>query len=393
MSTPAGLLVGAQLIRRFDEFEEARVYSRPKLRERRAQRLVAAAGGLFRGSVPLFYSLVRDHPEGKDLIAKQKPQWIVGDIHLENIGAIFLPNSSYDYDLNDFDEAVIGYPVWDVLRGVAACLVVASDLGMNPSAGIEAAEHFLAGYAGNAGNAHLGLVDDLLQRARSRTMKDLLESRAPKDHGVRKLEIGEKYLPLRAGELQTVESVLAEYVKLHPGRGVDKKIELIDTAFRVAGTGSLGVHRYALLLRTSKGDDLLLDAKEMRPSGVVVSGLTPRVDKEGTEAARVEGSMRALLGDSRVEARAVVASDGLSYLVRPYSPGEDKLDLGKLQGKDARLSTLASIVGDKLRAAHSRAGDGKHLAVDERRVLQVAVDLAIHVWRIYYGLVEREQLG
>jgi uncharacterized protein (DUF2252 family) len=130
---------------------------------------------------------------------------------------------------------------------------------------------------------------------------------------------------------------------------------VIDAAWRIAGTGSLGGLRVAVLVRGKGGPDgaWVFDMKEQgTPSATVLLGKAPKKWRL-SPAERVVTAYRAcvarpawLLGTSAI--------GGLSLFVRRLSPQEDKLDLGSI--RDADLDSLAVYLGALVGRAHARGG-------------------------------------
>src|SRR5579859_2991141 len=106
-----------RLARRQLEIDRDRTARFPHLLAHKANRMMASPFAFLRGSAPLFYELLERHP-----VLAQGPRgegWIVGDAHMENFGAyragkLTVEESKHSrgeaivFDLNDFDDAVVG---------------------------------------------------------------------------------------------------------------------------------------------------------------------------------------------------------------------------------------------------------------------------------------------
>src|SRR5262245_31153577 len=79
----------------------------------------------FRGTCHLFY----EDTYQKDLSSDSPSAWLCGDLHLENFGSFKGGDRLAYFDLNDFDEAVLGPAWWDVSRLVTSIIVARSDAG------------------------------------------------------------------------------------------------------------------------------------------------------------------------------------------------------------------------------------------------------------------------
>src|SRR5258708_23806080 len=113
-----------------------------------------------------------------------------------------------------------------------------------------------------------GLIRDLLEPAGRRKRAALLDSRTQNQGAKRKLRLdGKKALPADKTQRTKVEQLMAQFA----ARQKDPKFfRLLDVARRIAGTGSLGVERYVLLVegKGSPHGNYRPDLKEARPPGL-----------------------------------------------------------------------------------------------------------------------------
>jgi uncharacterized protein (DUF2252 family) len=124
---------------------------------------------------------------------------------------------------------------------------------------------------------------------------------------------------------------------------------LDELAHRIAGTGSLGVDRYVLLVEGKGSPDrnYLLDLKEARASSlqpyvsISQSHWTSEAERIVAIQKRIQGTSSALLFP--------VMIDKKPYVLRELQPTEDRVDLKHWQGKLRRLEkviqTMAEVVG------------------------------------------------
>jgi len=126
-------------------------------------------------------------------------------------------------------------------------------------------------------------------------------------------------------------------------------VEVIDAAFRVAGTGSLGCLRVAVLVRGKGGPDgaWLFDMKEEGSPSADRIVRPPRL----APAERVVTAIRACVAQPP-RMIGVTRLRGLSMFTRRLAPQEDKLDLARIAAED--LEPLARHLGMLLGAAHRR---------------------------------------
>lgn len=89
--------------------------------ERKRRKLSGSSHGFLRGSAILFYEVLAQRPELAEGPAGEG--WIVGDMHMENIGAYRTDDDDVVFDLNDFDDALHGPWQLDVLRLTTSVLL------------------------------------------------------------------------------------------------------------------------------------------------------------------------------------------------------------------------------------------------------------------------------
>lgn len=316
--------------------------------------------------------------------------FIVGDLHIENFGA-FRPdpekgrhkNREPDavFDANDFDDCTIGPWRFDVLRLTTSLILGGRELGADGPEALVMARALLESYASEIARPHAlppfpRIVRVLLERATVRDRRALLDARTESKKNSRRFVRGDRYADLSASLARDAERAFAEYVKAHVGKKHHPLYEIEDMAFRVAGTGSLGCLRVAILVR-GKGKrhgEWVFDMKE-EDAQASAAKLVPKNFLRGSE--RVERGLRACLKDvPRALGRAKLR--GLPMLVRRLTPQEDKLDLLHIP-KD-ELVPLAKLLGALIGRAHARGATKKPKkawsATDVRHVLDSAVRLA-----------------
>ncbi len=361
------------LARRQIAIDKERTKTFPALLDHKLERMTASPLAFLRGAAPLFYELLAAHrtlaegPRGKG--------WLTGDLHLENFGAyrplpLALSGDRHDhddaaFDLNDFDDAVIGPWRVDVLRLTTSLILAGRELGAGGVRVLQLAEEMLGAYVGAAFDRaktpklpkEPAPVTRLVDQVAERTRKQLLDGRTEVVKGERRFVRGARYAELPRAIAKRVPAAFARYVKSLDDefRPEPEALEVIDAAWRIAGTGSLGGTRIAVLVRGKGGPDgaWVFDMKEQgTPSATVLLGRPPKKWRL-SPAERVVTAYRAcvarpawLLGTSTLE--------GLSLFVRRLLPQEDKLDLASL--RDGDLDALAVYLGALVGRAHARGG-------------------------------------
>src|SRR5262249_17174008 len=134
--------------------------------------------------------------------------------------------------------------------------------------------------------------------------------------------------------------------------------KLLDAAHRIAGTGSLGVERYVLLVagKGSPNGNYLLDFKE-EPGSCLSPFLPIAQPKWPNEAARIiavqerfQGTPPALLSAVRFE--------GKSFVLRELQPLQDRVRLDNRHSRLSRLARLVETMGEITAWDHLR-GSGR----------------------------------
>lgn len=349
-----------QLAERQHDDDRARTANYPELLERKTARMSSSPFAFLRGSAPLFFSVLaadddlRAGPEGTG--------WICGDAHLENFGAYRpdpLSGATHEearacFHINDFDEAVIAPLRFDVLRLATSVILVARERGASGKQTVGAARSLLDRYVEQLmGTSAMPptprVVDKLLDQVRRRSRRSLLDARTALHGRTRRFVRGERYRDIPDALALAAKAAFARYVAALPeaDRPSEAQARVVDVAFRVAGTGSLGALRLAILVE-GKGDDegqWIFDMKEEGdPSAACVVGAQPLAPAD-----RVIAGMRAslpypiaLVGAARLEER--------SMLVRRLRPQEDRLDASLLPVPD--LEAVAGYFGALLGEAH-----------------------------------------
>ncbi len=319
------------------------------------------AFSFLRGTCHLFYE---DLDPG--LFPDAPLVWCCGDLHLQNFGTYRGDNRLTYFDLNDFDEACLAPATWDLVRFLASILVGGRTLGMNGKVIRKLETAFLDGYATalSGGKAlwleratSQGQIRTLLARLKRRTQKKFLAARTTLAKGRRKLHLdGTRALALQPGEREMLTAFLKRFARTHKH---PERFQLVDAARRIAGNGSLGLPRFALLVEGygSPHGNFLLDLKVETGSAVLRSHALPQPGW-GSEAERVTHIQRhvqaippALL--------APVEIDGRSWVLRELMPTEDRLEISKwaddVEGFTAAVRTLGEVVAwGNLRAAGRR---------------------------------------
>lgn len=386
------------LAARQSDLDRAATAETPALLARKRFRLSPSPHTFLRGSAPLFYEILARRP---DLAAGPADEgWIVGDMHLENVGAYRSDLDDVVFALNDFDDGTIGPLRLDVLRLSTSVLLAGRDFRATGAQAIALVEQLVASYndalAGGAAPPQPSDVRALVQKVKERSNKALLDARAPADgKGKRRFGRGERYRDLAPEIAARVPALLDAYVAAlgprAPGKASEWKVE--DAALRVAGNGSLGVLRIAILVRDNAGEERLVELKECR-QGSTTTLFQPRAGHWAHEADRSVKAAQALLA-APPRHLAALEAEGRSFAGRRLFPQEDKLALDAMH-PGASLDALVRLIGHLVGAAHARGAAALGAPAPKRwtstevgAVIDHAVELAGMMEAIYLAWVRR----
>lgn len=312
-----------------------------------------------RGTCHLFY---QDFPA--DAALNRAPAaWICGDLHLENFGTYKGDNRLSYFDINDFDEALLAPASWELSRFLVSVLVAADALHVRPADAVALCHCFLDAYIDALvdGKARWveratadGMVRDLLRDLRLRERAAFLDRRTDMRKGKRRLRLdGVKALPVSAAERERVTRFMAEYATTRPNPDF---FRVLDVARRIAGTGSLGLERYAILVRGrgSPAGNFLLDLKLAPPSALApyVPLAQPRWRSEAERVVAVQNRVQAIAPAFL----AAVRMAGQPYVLKELLPQQDRLSLGQWGGKLRRLESVMRTMGGIVAWGQLRSG-------------------------------------
>jgi uncharacterized protein (DUF2252 family) len=222
----------------------------------------------FRGTNHLFYEDLSHH----NPLPPAPLSWLCGDLHLENFGSFKGDNRLVYFDMNDFDDALLGSAVYDLARLVTSIFVAFDSLKIEEVKAIKMGQHFLKTYSETLarGKAYYiepqtakGIVFKFLNAVSKRKEKRILLKRTvqTKKSLAIYLEHPRHFAldPLLKKELTSFFNDWMKHNSYSP-----YNFEVQDVAFRMAGTGSLGLKRYLFLLKSNNqaGRFMLMEMKE-----------------------------------------------------------------------------------------------------------------------------------
>jgi uncharacterized protein (DUF2252 family) len=376
----------AALVERIIKFNRGRDPERLALKYKAMQKDALA---FFRGTCHLF---CEDWPQTHTLNGAPVV-WVCGDLHVENFGTYKGDNRLVYFDVADFDEALLAPCTWDLTRLATSILIAAKAHGLKRKHALVLCSVLLDAYAlalrdGKARwierSTAQGLVGAVFQKLESTTRLAFIKQRTKLKAGKLELRIDGKHtLFIADDDRQRLKHFMREFA----AKQADPKFfKMVDVARRVAGTGSLGLERYTILIngRGMPGGHFLLDLKCAPVSALAryVRTKQPRWDNEAVRVVEVQKRMQAiapaLLQATTIGSRA--------YVLRELMPTQDKLDLDAWDGRMAGLELLARDLGFVVAWSELRSGGrGGSATIDElisfaakRRWAESVVDYAEH---------------
>lgn len=361
----------------------------PDLVRRKIAKVVASPLAFLRGSAPLFYDMLAEHPELAEGPAESGH--LCGDAHVENFGVYRTAHSkskgapvdpdlaAFVFDVNDFDETIVGPWRFDVLRLLASLVLAGREFSASGTQIIGLARTLLGAYVGTAFGAQ-GIpsppppVARLVGKAEKRSAKDILDRRTQVVGNTRRFILGDRYLAFPANLEADARAAFATYVQSAGDDLPKDHCDIVDLAFRVAGTGSLGTLRVAVLARGKGGIEggWLFDMKE--ESAAAATPVCAAGEADG--ATRVLAGMRACL-EWPPRMLGKTSLQGTSMLVRRLAPQEDKLDLTRMTKEE--LSGVAAFLGALLGRAHRRGATSAGTTPWSAAELDAMIDRAVTV--------------
>lgn len=319
-----------------------------------------------RGTCHLFYDRL---PSGS-LFTKAPTAWLCGDAHLENFGSYKGDNRLVYFDLNDFDESALAPVTWELVRFLTSILVAGDGLCKTTDDADALCKVFLDSYAGalSLGKARWverdtagGLVKELLDTLKERTRPVFLDRRSERKGRKRLIRCDGKHA------LEVTDAQRKRVTKLVDGFAASQAnpdfFRVLDVARRIAGTGSLGVDRYIILVegKGSPDGNFLLDLKQALPSSLAPH-LKTKQPAWPSEAHRVVGLQRRMQAVSMAFLHPIVGPKA-SYVLRGLQPSEDRVMLDVHRTRLGDISGVIAEMGQLMAWAQLRSSGRQGSAI------------------------------
>jgi uncharacterized protein (DUF2252 family) len=343
----------------------------PALLKLKHQLMAQSPFGYFRGAAPVMAADLSVLPSTG--IEAQ----LCGDAHVRNLGAFAAPDGRLVFDINDFDETIRGPFEWDLKRMAASLVLAGRESRHKESSAREAVELCIERYCeqmrvfakmpmlevGRYQVHRLGSVEPvheaLLKAERAtplHTLAQLTEPTSSKSGASRRFkEIKPMLTRLKASQAEKVLESLDPYREmLEPQRQhLLSLYRPVDVAFKVVGTGSVGLRDYCIYFEGNGSlDPLFLQIKEEAPSAY--APYLPNVHPASHNGQRAVMGQRAMqvqsdpfLGWTHIGAR--------QFLVRQLNDHKGSIELADMAGTG--LAAFGEVCGELLARGHARSGD------------------------------------
>ena len=284
----------------------------------------------YRGTNHLFYD---DFNKSTLPVPSSPLAWICGDLHLENFGSFKSDNRQVYFDLNDFDEAILAPAIYELIRIVTSIFIAFDSLNIEEKKALNMTQLFLKTYANVLAkgkpnyiepNTAKGIVCEFLTAISKRGSKKVLKKRAvPKKHKI--LLDNPKHFKLKPSLKKEILDHMVKWLKNDGDSPYNYKA--VDAVFRLAGTSSIGLKRYAILLKTlnKTGEKyLLVDMKQAAPSSIqpFLKIKQPKWNSEAERIVTVQQRMQ-----NRIPALlSTTIFKGESYIIQEMQPYEDSIN-------------------------------------------------------------------
>lgn len=302
---------------------------------------------------------------------------LCGDAHVRNLGAFAAPDGRLVFDINDFDETIRGPFEWDLKRMAASLVLAGRESGHKEAAARDAVEKCIERYRaqmraftqmpglevarfqvhriGSVQPIHAALLK--AERATPRhTLEQLTEPAHAKPGAPRRFKEQQPTLARVTGaQAAKVLAALGPYREmLQPERQHFLSFyRPVDVAFKVVGTGSVGLRDYCIYFEgNGPNDPLFLQIKEEAPSAY--APYLPDAHPPHHNGQRAAEGQRAM----QVQSDPFLGwthMAGRTCLVRQLNDHKGSIDIDDLAGDG--LQAFAEVCGELLARGHARSGD------------------------------------
>jgi uncharacterized protein (DUF2252 family) len=302
---------------------------------------------------------------------------LCGDAHVRNLGAFAAPDGRLVFDINDFDETIRGPFEWDLKRMAASLILAGRESRHKESSARDAVQHCILRYCGlmrqfakmpllEVGRFQVHRLGDVqpvhqalfkAERATPMHTLELLTEPIPGKPGSRRFrEIEPNLSRITGAQAEKVLDALGPYREMLElqRQHLLSLYRPIDVAFKVVGTGSVGLRDYCIYFEgNGPADPLFLQIKEEAPSCYA-----PYLLHNGQVWAN--NGQRAVVGQRSMQLQSDpflgwTHIGARQFLVRQLNDHKGSIDLTDLAGSG--LAAFGEVCGELLARGHARSGD------------------------------------
>ena len=326
----------------------------------------------FRGTCHLFYedlSKVREFPSSP-------PTWICGDLHLENFGSFKGNNRMVYFDLNDFDEAILAPLCWEVSRALTSIFVAFNTLKIKPAEAKKVAGLFLKTYTEilTGGKAYYidprtatGIVKHFIKTIKKRKENDFIQHLCNVKGSGLKIAIDNKmHFELDKALKAELKQLISNWMK-HSREWPNNYI-VKDAAFRVAGTGSVGLKRYMFLLQSTRDKKKLVfvEMKQTRSSSLAPY-VTIKQPEWKSEAERLIFIKQKMQNISPALLSQIIFKNDV-YVLQEMQPVADKINFKLIEESNDDLEGVIKDMAMLTASSQIRSGGIKGSSIIDELV-------------------------
>lgn len=351
----------------------------------------------FRGTCHLFYEDVNK----ATLLPESPAAWLCGDLHLENFGSFKGADRLAYFDINDFDEAVLGPALWDVARLITSIIVARADAGSTINSSMVLTKQLLGTYCDTLMKGKPvtieretaeGLVKELFEKVALRRERKFMKDRVMQSAAGSTLVVDQKKYFALGKNIKRKELINAiqKWLNEKHGRNTRKAEDICEL---VTGTGSIGVKKYLVLVnKPLTGKKYLLVIKEALPSSLqpYIAVPQPAWKNEAERICAIQYRMQHVTpGDL----------DGFSfqddwYVTKWIQPIADKINIDDFISERDKQTALMNTFGRLTASAQLRSSgrDGSAIADElinfgsNNQWIQALLDYA----KLYAGTIKKD---
>lgn len=308
-----------------------------------------------RGSCHLFYHDYSKNPAVKD---DTTSVWLCGDMHIENFGAYQGDNGLAYFDINDFDESTRAPLTWDLARFLVSLQLSTASIGVDLKEIHVLSKIFMTAFhkillAGKSKTVEAptstGVIKSFFNQVSERSRKKFVEEKTILVKGkIQLLKSKDHWLLLNK---ETHQRVMRSIDSWNNALKEEDRYKLIDIAYRLAGTGSMGLERYVVLAKKDSAY-YFLDFKYAQQASIDLY-VKPHIRWEN-DAQRIIGVQQMSQHVSPALLQHVII-DGVNFVLRELQPLEDKLDFSILDAKKGKLNEVIRTMAEMAASSYLRS--------------------------------------